>query len=371
VGEEPYVPYDRPPLSKQVLQGTWEPEQTQLRDTAAFDGLEAEWRLGRRAASLDPEARTVVLDDGEPIAYDGLVIATGATPRTLPGAESLAGIHVLRTLEDTLALRKELEGGPRVCVVGGGFIGAEVAASCRIRGLDVTILEALPAPLARAFPPQMGQACVALHRDHGVEVRCGVGVEGFDGAGRVERVHLSGGETIDADVVVVGVGVVPETGWLESSGLRLSNGVVCDETCATDAPGVVAAGDVARWPNPLFGEEMRVEHWSNAVEQGTAAAKRLLAAPGAAVPFAPVPYFWSDQYDTKIQFVGRCTTDDEIQVVDGSLEDRRFVALFRRGDRVIGALAFNRPRPLMGYRRLIARAASWDDALAQAAKSSG
>ncbi|MDQ3945254.1 MAG: FAD-dependent oxidoreductase [Actinomycetota bacterium] len=378
VGAESALPYDRPPLSKQVLQGTWDPEQANLRDAAHYDPLGIDWHLGRRAASLDLERRVVVLDDGEPLAFDGLVIATGATPRTLPdssgtprapGTPPLAGVFVLRTLEDCLALRKELESGPRVCVVGGGFIGAEVAASCRARGLEVAVLEALPAPLARAFPAEMGAACAALHRDHGVDLRTSVGVEGVEGSGRVERVLLAGGGSVEADVVVVGVGVVPETGWLESSGLELRNGVVCDETCATAAPGVVAAGDIARWPNRLFGEEMRIEHWSNAVEQGAAAAQRLLTSDEAAEPFAPVPYFWSDQYDTKIQFLGRAAPDDEVAVVDGSLEDGRFVAVFGRAGRLVGALAFNRPRQLMAYRRLIAGVTSWDDALAKAASS--
>ena len=367
IGAESSLPYDRPPLSKQVLQGVWEPEQANLRDAAHYEPLAINWLLGRQAAALDLDRRLVVLDDGEPVAFDGLVIATGASPRTLPDTPPLAGIFVLRTLEDCLALRKELEGSPRVCVVGGGFIGAEVAATCRTRGLEVTVLEALPAPLARAFPIQMGAACAALHREHGVDLRTAVGVEGLDGTGRVEQVRLADGGSVAADVVVVGVGVVPATDWLVSSGLELRNGVVCDETCATAAPGVVAAGDVARWPNRLFGEEMRIEHWSNAVEQGAAAAERLLAPPGAAQPFAPVPYFWSDQYDTKIQFLGRATPDDTMAVVDGSVDDGRFVAIFGRADRLIGALAFNRPRQLMAYRRLIAAAASWDDALAKAA----
>ena len=367
VGAEPVLPYDRPPLSKQVLQGSWEGDQTALRDAAAYDALQVDWRLGRRATSLDLDARRVVIDGDEPIPFDGLVIATGATPRVLPATPPLEGISTLRTLEDSLTLRKELEAGPRVCVVGGGFIGAEVAASCRIRGLDVTILEVLPAPLARAFPAPMAAACAALHRDHGVDLKCNVSVAGFEGTARVERVKLADGTTVDADVVVVGVGVVPETGWLESSGLRLANGVLCDETCSTAAAGVVAAGDVARWPNPLFGEEMRIEHWSNAVEQGAAAGKRLLAGPGEAEPFAPVPYFWSDQYDTKIQFLGRAAADDEMAVVDGSVKERRFVAIFGRAGRLVGALAFNRPRPLMAYRRLLAASASFEDALAHAA----
>jgi 3-phenylpropionate/trans-cinnamate dioxygenase ferredoxin reductase component len=364
VGAEPALPYDRPPLSKQVLQGQWEPDKAALRDQGQYDALGVTWHLGRRATALDVAARTVTLDDGEPLAYDGLVIATGATPRWLPGSRELAGIHVLRTLEECLAIRAELETASRLCVVGAGFIGAEVAASARVLGVDVTVLEALPAPLARAFPPELGAACAGLHLDHGVDLRCGVTVAGFEGEGRVTGVRLGDGSVVEADVVVVGVGVVPETGWLESSGLTLDNGVVCDATCATSAPGVVAAGDIARWPNNLFGETMRVEHWSNAVEQGAAAAQRLLAGPGEAVDFAPVPYFWSDQYDTKIQFLGRCCPTDEVRVVDGSLEERRFVAVFGRDGRLIGALAFNRPRQLMAYRKLLAAKTSFEDALA-------
>jgi 3-phenylpropionate/trans-cinnamate dioxygenase ferredoxin reductase component len=367
VGAEAALPYDRPPLSKQVLQGAWEPEMASLRDQGQYDALGVTWHLGRRAAALDVAARTVTLDDGEPLAYDGLVIATGATPRWLPGGQELAGIHVLRTLEECLAIRAELETASHLCVVGAGFIGAEVAASARVLGVDVTVLEALPAPLARAFPPELGAACAGLHLDQGVDLRCGVAVAGFEGEGRVTGVRLGDGSVVEADVVVVGVGVVPETGWLESSGLPLENGVVCDATCSTSAPGVVAAGDVARWPNNLFGETMRVEHWSNAVEQGAAAAQRLLAGPGEAVDFAPVPYFWSDQYDTKIQFLGRCCPTDEVRVVDGSLEDRRFVVLFGRDGRLIGALAFNRPRQLMAYRKLLAAKTSFEDALAHAA----
>ena len=377
VGAEAALPYDRPPLSKQVLQGQWEPDKAALRDQGQYDALGVTWHLGRRATALDVSARTVTLDDGEPLAYDGLVIATGATPRWLPGSQELAGIHVLRTLDECLTLRAELETASRLCVVGAGFIGAEVAASARTLGVEVTVLEALPAPLARAFPAELGAACAGLHLDHGVDLRCGVTVAGFEGDGRVSGVRLGdpggsgvspgGGEVIEADVVVVGVGVVPETGWLESSGLNLDNGVVCDSTCATSAPGVVAAGDIVRWPNNLFGETMRVEHWSNAVEQGAAAAQRLLAGPGEAVDFAPVPYFWSDQYDTKIQFLGRCCPTDDVQVVDGSLEERRFVALFGRDGRLFGALAFNRPRQLMAYRKLLAAKTSFDDALAHAA----
>ena len=366
VGAEGVLPYDRPPLSKQVLQGHWEPDKAVLREPGQYDALGVTWHLGRRAIALDPAARTVTLDDGEPLAYDGLVIATGATPRWLPGTEGLGGVHVLRTMDECLTLRAELEAASRVCVVGAGFIGAEVAASARVRGLDVTVLEALPAPLARAFPAEMGAACAALHLDQGVDLRCGETVAGFEGDDRVTGVRLGDGSVVEADVVVVGVGVAPETGWLESSGLPLDNGVVCDSTCATAAPGVVAAGDIARWPNNLFGETMRIEHWSNAVEQGAAAAKRLLAGPGEAVDFAPAPYFWSDQYDAKIQFLGRCRPSDEVRIVDGSIEERRFVALFGRDGRLFGALAFNRPRLLMAYRKLLAAKTSFEDAIAHA-----
>jgi NADPH-dependent 2,4-dienoyl-CoA reductase/sulfur reductase-like enzyme len=272
---------------------------------------------------------------------------------------------VLRTLDDALAIRTDLEGGPRVCVVGAGFIGAEVAASCRARGLDVTLLEALPVPLGRVLGERTGAFCAALHRDHGVDLRCGVGVTGFEGAGRVERLTLSDGSKLAADLVVVGVGAAPEIAWLEGSGLRLENGVVCDSFCSA-APGVFAAGDVARWRNPLFDEDMRIEHWSNAVEQGTYVAERLAGTDVGAQPFAPVPFFWSDQYDTKIQFAGRMRGDDEVRVVAGSPAERKFTALYGREGRLTGVLTFSRPRDLAKFRRLIGERADFERAIAAA-----
>jgi NADPH-dependent 2,4-dienoyl-CoA reductase/sulfur reductase-like enzyme len=368
VGAESHPPYDRPPLSKELLAGEWEPEQIALRKQP-YDDLELDLRLGRRATRLDVAERVVELDDdGERLAFDGLVVATGARPRTLPGTPALDGIFVLRTLDDCLAIRARLDRRPRVVVIGAGFIGSEVAATCRGRGLDVTVLEMLATPLERAVGPVVGDACGRLHRDHGVDLRCGVKVAGFEGTDRVERVRLADERTIDADVVVVGVGVVPETRWLDDSGLALDDGVVCDETCLA-APGIVAAGDIARWPNPLFdGERMRVEHWTNATEQGVAAARRLLVDDAtSAEAFAPVPFVWSDQYDVKIQVVGSIRGDDEVELAEGSLDDHRFVALFGRGGRLVGALGFSRPRIVMQYRKLIAERASWDDALAHAA----
>jgi 3-phenylpropionate/trans-cinnamate dioxygenase ferredoxin reductase component len=375
VGAEPHAPYDRPPLSKQVLRGDWPVERTALAVTAegGLDSLDLDWRLGERATALDLAGRTVTLAGGGTVPWDGLVVATGAAPRELPGTADLAGVHTLRTVDDCLAIRAELDGGAtRVVVVGAGFIGAEVAASCRVRGCDVTVLEALPVPLGRALGDEMGAVMGDLHRDHGVEVRLGTGVAGFegDGAGRVARLRLADGGAIDADVVVVGIGVSPVTGWLEGSGLALDDGVVCDATTLA-APGVVAAGDVARWPSHRFGELMRVEHWDNAVTMGAHAGRRLLeelagrAGPGAPVePYDPVPWFWSDQYDRKIQLAGRSSAADEVRVVDGDPAERRFVALYRRGDRITGVLSMNRPRVLMAYRSLVERGASWDEALA-------
>jgi NADPH-dependent 2,4-dienoyl-CoA reductase/sulfur reductase-like enzyme len=366
VGAEPEMPYDRPPLSKDFLAGESDLDRLALRRTP-YEELDLDLRLGTRADALDLGARELALDSGERLAFDGLVIATGATPRRLPGTPDLPGIFVLRTLADAVALRAALADGPRVVVVGAGFIGSEVAATSRGRGLDVTVLEALPAPLVRGLGEVLGTVCGELHRDHGVDLRLGVGVAGFEGDGRVERVRLDDGSTVDADVVVVGVGVAPATDWLAGSGLTIDNGVVCDATLLA-APGVVCAGDVTRWPNPRFGGElMRLEHWTNATEQGVAAARRLLHGDGAAPePFAPVPLVWSDQYDRKIQTVGSFRGDDEMQVVHGSLAERRFTAVFGRAGRLVGALAFSMPAKVMQYRRLIADDTGFDDALASA-----
>jgi 3-phenylpropionate/trans-cinnamate dioxygenase ferredoxin reductase component len=363
VGAESHLPYDRPPLSKEVLAGEEHADATALRKQP-YDELDVDWRLGRRATALDAGDHTVTLDDGETIQFDGCVIATGAQPRVLPDTPPLAGIHVLRTLDDCLAIRADLEREPSVVVVGAGFIGAEVAATCRRRHLHVTVLEALPSPMVRGLGPMLGDVLASMHRDHGVDLRTGAGVAGFDGVDRVERVRLADGTAVDADLVVVGVGVVPTTDWLDGSGLTIDNGVVCDETLVA-APGIVAAGDVCRWPNPLFdGEPMRLEHWTNAAEQGIAAAARLLANDESAEPFAPVPFVWSDQYDVKIQVAGHVRGDDDVEIVDGATDDLRFVAAVGRAGRLVGAVAFSRPRQLMQMRRLIAERVSFADAIA-------
>jgi 3-phenylpropionate/trans-cinnamate dioxygenase ferredoxin reductase component len=274
-------------------------------------------------------------------------------------------VFVLRTVDDAVALRAALDGRPRrVVVVGAGFIGGEVAATARQRGLDVTLIEAAPAPLARVLDADAGLAVAELHRAHGVDVRLGVGVAGLVGDGRVEGVALADGTTVEADVVVVGIGVEPCTDWLVGSGLALDDGVVCDETCLA-APGVVAAGDVCRWPHRrLGGRLLRVEQWDNAVEQGGYVARRLLAgAAGEQIePFEPVPWFWSDQYDRKIQLAG--VPGPQRAVVHGSLAEQRFVQLYGDRDRLVGVLAWNRPRHAVQGRQLIADGASVDDARA-------
>ncbi len=295
IGDEPHLPYDRPPLSKQILAGTWQPQRVMLRDEQALAGLGAELLLGQAATGLDTAAQRVLLDGGGSVDYDALIIATGVRPRTLPGAD-LAGVHVLRTIDDALALRAGLRAGPEVVVVGAGFLGAEVAAAARQMGLNVTLADPLPVPMHRQVGARAGELIGQLHRDHGVTVRCGIGVSGFiEAAGRVAAVELADGSVLGADLVVVAVGAAPATGWLVGSGLPLGNGIECDARCQA-APGIYAAGDVACWPSPLFGARMRLEHRMNATEQAIAVAGNLL---GDDQPFAPVPYFWTDQYDTK------------------------------------------------------------------------
>jgi 3-phenylpropionate/trans-cinnamate dioxygenase ferredoxin reductase subunit len=365
VGAEPHRPYDRPPLSKEVLRGQREAEQIALAKPEAFAALELDLRLPARARTLDAAARTLTLEGGERICFDGCLIATGARPRRLRGTPEIDGIHVLRSLDDSLALRAELERGPRVAVVGAGFIGAEVAASCRQRGLAVTLIDVLPLPLANALGPEVGRVVAAVHADHGVTLRLGVPVSGFEGAGRVGRVRLADGSAVEADVVVVGIGVVPETDWLAGSGLAIDDGIVCDERCATSAPGVVAAGDVSRWRSRLFGRSLRIEHWTNAVEQANASARTLLEGAGAP-PYDPVPFVWSDQYDRKLQAAGLPTPDCEVRVLHESPEERRFLNLYGSKGRLVGAVAMNRVRPLMAARRMIQEGLGFEDAVARA-----
>lgn len=324
-----------------------------------------ELRLGVPATSLDTAARLVGLGDGAELGYDALVVATGVAARTLPGTEGLAGVHALRTWDDALAVRSALDAGARTVVIGAGFIGSEVASSARKRGLPATIVETLPVPLVRSVGEDMGKACADLHRAHGTDLRCGETVDGLESSGgAVTGVRLGSGEVVPADLVVVGIGVSPCTGWLEGSGIELNErdrGVVADATLRA-ADGVYAAGDVVHFPNHLFdGEVMRLEHWTTAAEQGAVAARNALD-PANATELGTVPYFWSDWYSSRIQFVGRPAAD-EIRVVSSEQGDDRFLALYRRGDRLVGTITIDRPTQIMKYKRLISKRASWAEAL--------
>lgn len=356
IGDEAHPPYDRPPLSKQVLSGAWEPERARLRNDTALDDLGATFLLGHTATGLDVTARKVLVGGGGAVDYDALVIATGATPRRLPGTD-LAGIHVLRTVDDAMALRAELLTGPRVVVVGAGFLGCEVAAVARRMDLDVTLVDPLPTPMHRQFGATIGGLVADMHCDHGVAVRCGVGVSRFlAGDDRVAAVELADHSTLDADVVLVAVGAVPATHWLADSGLPLGDGIECDSFCQA-APDIYAAGDVASWHNRHVGTRMRVEHRMNATEQAMAAAGNLL---GDRQPFAPVPFFWTDQYDTKLQAYGTFPPDAESRVVHGDPRERRFITIFGRRGTVTGVLAWNGPpRELRRLRQWVVDHAPW------------
>ncbi|MEV0256793.1 FAD-dependent oxidoreductase [Streptomyces sp. NPDC050732] len=375
VGDEPHPPYDRPPLSKGFLTGDAARDQLTLSDEEEAAELAAEWILGTRARALDACGRTVVLDDGRTLAGDGVVIATGASARRLPGPR-LAGVHTLRTLDDAHELRAELNRGPRrVVVIGGGFIGAETASSCVALGHDVTVVEAVPLPLVTQLGPEMASVCARLHARGGARLLTGVGVAALRGASRhappgagsaegagdaVTAVELSDGRLLPADVVVVGIGATPNTGWLAGSPLAVDDGVLCDDGCVTALPQVVAVGDVARVGG------IRAEHWTSATEQPRVAVRNLLA--GHTVEsVSPLPYFWSDQYGSRVQFAGHRGEGDTVRIVEGSPEGlgegggNGFLAAYECMGRTTAVLAVDRARPFMKARRDLAaeRTAEW------------
>jgi NADPH-dependent 2,4-dienoyl-CoA reductase/sulfur reductase-like enzyme len=369
VGSEPHHPYDRPPLSKQFLAGKWDEPRIELVSQDKLDGLSLDLRLGVEAVALDPGDHTLTLADQTVLGFDKAIVATGSHPRMLPGVQESGSIMTLRTLEDSRRLASLIGEGKRLVVVGGGFIGSEVAATARQLGTTVTVLEALAVPLGRVLGEEIGAACAALHERNGVTVRTNAGVAGITAvAGGGATVNLDSGEAVEADVVVVGIGIVPTTDWLESSGLEIDNGLVVDATLhATD--DVLAAGDVARWADtrPTASPEtptVRSEHWTSAAEQGLLAAHNLLAGRKSAEPYRPLPYIWSDQYDVKIQVLGDPGAEDSVEVVDGSFESGRFVAVYGRHGKLVSAVGFGRPRQLMGFRQLLENRASLDDALA-------
>lgn len=307
--------------------------------------------LGARAVGLDRAERALALTDGRRVRADGIVLATGAAARTLPGSEGLAGVHTLRTLDDARALRDELAGGGRLVVIGGGFIGAEVASTARALGLDVTVVEAAPTPLAGPLGRAMGAVVSGLHTDHGVRLLCGVGVKGLSGERRVDAVLLEDGRSLPADLVVVGVGASPCVDWLQGSGVTLDNGVKCGADGRTSLAGVVAVGDCANWYDPRAGAHRRVEHWTGARERPDAAVATLLAG-GAVEPGVPrPPYFWSDQYGVKIQFAGHAAEADSVTVEAGAADDRDVLAVYRRAGHAVAVLGMNQPRLFTRWRK--------------------
>jgi NADPH-dependent 2,4-dienoyl-CoA reductase/sulfur reductase-like enzyme len=363
LGSEEHLPYDRPPLSKEFLTTDDDPTATLLRDEAVLrDDLNIALRLGTEAKALDITRRVVVTDNGE-VAFTSLVLATGATPRTLPGTEGMRGVHVLRTLDDARAIRAALDAKARTVVVGAGFIGSEIAASARARGCEVTVVEAMATPLARPVGETMGKVLASLHEKNGTALRVGVGVDGLEGDESVRAVRLADGTTIDAELVVVGIGVSPNIGWLADSGLEIGDGVECDSTLCTGVAGIYAAGDIARWHNPTFDTKMRLEHWTIAAEQGGVAGRNAVD-PANATPFETVPYFWSDWYGKRIQMVGVASGADEIVTVAGDLDGDTFVVLYRKDDKLLGALALEARSQVMKYRGMLATGTSWEDATA-------
>jgi 3-phenylpropionate/trans-cinnamate dioxygenase ferredoxin reductase subunit len=338
VGAEPARPYERPPLSKEYLRGEAGREKVYVHEEGFYDEQSIELRLGRAAVGLDTAAREVELDDGERLSFDRLLLATGAEPRRLsvPGAD-LDGVLLLRTVEDSDALRERLDRGGSLVVVGAGWIGSEVAASARQRGMEVTVVEPLGVPLERVLGAEVGAIYRDIHADHGVRMLLGTGVETFEGAGSVERVRTSDGRDLACDLVVVGVGVQPRTRLAEQAGIATGDGVLADERLQTGVPGVFAAGDVVNAQHPLYGERVRVEHWANALHQGPVAARAML---GREVVYDLVPYFFSDQYDVGMEYAGLAREWDRV-VFRGDPAAREFIAFWLSGDRVVAGMNVN------------------------------
>jgi len=369
VGEERHPPYTRPPLSKELLAGEQEVDRVHF----PCDKFEAQWRLGVSAVRLDRDRRCVVLSDGDELAYDRLILATGSRARPWPGSGAeLDGVHVLRNLDDALALRAAFERRPRVAIVGAGFIGCEVAQTARKHGLDVTLIDVADTPML-PLGPTLGKWCAELHRGNGVDLRLGTGVAGLLGNGHVEAVELSDGERIAADVVVVGLGAIPTTEWLAGSGLTLSPGLECDATLtAVDDPDILGAGDIVSWPHPLAGGEvLRIEHWTVAAEQGQLAGRNALVPHAERKPYDAPPYFWSDQYDEKSQSRGLPEGAEHLEVVEAPPERTRVVYAGERDGRLVGIVAINAARRLGSYRMALAEPPAFDELRATVAADPG
>ena len=356
VSDEDHLPYDRPPLSKEVLRA--EMDDVTLKPAEFYEENDITVLLGNGARSVDTSAQSVTLADGSDLGYDELIIATGLVPKTIPSFPDLQGIRVLRSLEESMALREHAGSAQQAVVVGAGFIGCEVAASLRGLGVNVVLVEPQPTPLASVLGEQIGALVSRLHRAEGVDVRCDVGVAEVRGTDHVEQVVLSDGTELDADLVVVGIGSTPATEWLQDSGVELDNGVVCDDAGRTGTPHVWAIGDVASWRHPV-GHQVRVEHWSNVADQARVLVPAML---GKEIPATvSVPYFWSDQYDVKIQCLGEPQADDTVHVVED--DGRKFLAFYERDGVVAGVVGGGMPGKVMKVRSKIAAGAPIADVL--------
>jgi 3-phenylpropionate/trans-cinnamate dioxygenase ferredoxin reductase subunit len=343
IGGEPQLPYERPPLSKEYLRGESSFESALVQPPDFYDQNDIETRFGVWATRVDAAGRAVELDSGERVAYDKLLVATGGRNREIqvPGLD-LDGIYGLRTVADSDRIRAEVAPGRKAVVVGMGFIGSEVAASLRQSGVDVVVIDRNRVPLRRVLGEKVGRVIQGIHRDHGTSIIFEDRVAAFEGAGRVERVTTERGRRVECDFVVVGLGTEPVTDLLAHTGVGIDNGVVVDEYLRTGVEGIFAAGDVANHYHPVFGRRIRVEHWQNALEQGPAAARNMLEE---YEPYEEIPWFWSDQYEHNLQYAGFHTEWDEL-VVRGSLEERNFVAFYRKDGQVLAAVAVNRGKDL-------------------------
>ncbi|MFZ5915161.1 MAG: NAD(P)/FAD-dependent oxidoreductase [Pseudomonadota bacterium] len=351
IGEEPYIPYQRPPLSKDFLKGEIGLDQVYFKPEAFYEKSDVELRLNCAVASIDRKAKQITLSDGGRLAYDKLILTTGTRARklTAPGAE-LPGIFYLRTIADIEAIRPQIRPGVRMVIVGGGYIGLEVAAVMVKRGLDVTVLEAAPTLLARIMDPHVAAFFAAEHRKAGVKIETGAAVQGFSGNGRLENVLTADGRAFPADIAIVGVGVLPNVELAQAAGLACDNGIVVDEFCRTEDPYIFAAGDCTNHPNRLLGRRLRLESVHNALEQGRTAASAMC---GKLTEYAQIPWFWSDQYDLKLQIAGLSGGHDRV-LVRGSMEARKFAAFYLKGNVILAVDAVNSPQEYMASRQLIA-----------------
>ncbi|MBJ8346689.1 NAD(P)/FAD-dependent oxidoreductase [Antrihabitans sp. YC2-6] len=351
VGDELHPPYDRPPLSKEFLHDDIDISLGGEDDEADADTT---WLLGRRAIEISTDfgGHVVILEDGTRLAAESVVIATGARARTLPSAHALDGIHTLRTVDDARALRTSLRSARSLVVVGAGFIGAEVASSAAAHGLSVTVIEISSAPLESILGPHIGSLCAGLHAANGVRLLTGVAVDRFVGDKRVGAVQLTDGTVVPADVVVVGIGAVPNTEWANGSQLHIDNGFVTDPLCRTSVPGIYAIGDCARSYDESAGSHHRSEHWTNATAQARIAAAAIV---GATHKAAGAPYFWSRQYGRMLQFAGRCSPTDEVRFVEGDPSTATFTAVYERAGEPVAVFAIDSPRVFTRYRKQIER----------------